>query len=104
MTNTVEERVELLESHARFNAAISEKVDRVLSEFHSRLRQIHVFSSATNAGQLEYWSKASREFSELESKVVGLRRQNEQMDERLAEVEVKLDQVIRLLTPEPLGQ
>jgi hypothetical protein len=40
MTKTVEERVDRLERHVQFGAAIEEKVNRMLGEFGSRLRQI----------------------------------------------------------------
>jgi hypothetical protein len=86
----------------RFNVALDDKIDNKLSEFRSRLRQIHTFTSATNAGQLEYAMKSGSRFSDLDGQVAGLRTQCEQMGERLADIEEKLDQVVQLLTPKPI--
>jgi hypothetical protein len=103
MAKTAEERLDLLERHTRFNGAVEEKFDRMLSEFGSRMRQIHILASVNSTGQQEQATTSNRMFVDLEGKVAGLKKQSGQMEEKLAEIDVKLDQVIRLLTPEPLG-
>lgn len=95
---TVEQRVELLERHARFKEAVDVKVDRSLAEFGSRLRQIYAFASAISAGQLE----AAGGARDADGKVARLGEQFRQLDEKLADIDVKLDQVVRLLTPESI--
>jgi hypothetical protein len=103
LEKTVEERLELLEQHARFNESIAAKVDGMFTEFRSRLRQIDRHTSTTSAWQLEHTMSVSSQFSDLGSKIAGLGKQGEQVDDRLAEIDVKLDRAVRLLTPESLG-
>jgi hypothetical protein len=97
-----EARLLLLERHVAFNGALGEKVDRQLSEIRNGLRRIHTLAESLEKGHFDLSTQNTGRFAATEGLVTGVGKQARRIDERVADIEVKVDQLITLMAPPPL--
>ncbi len=93
MEKTLEDRLKLLEHHARYNAAVDSTFDRDIADVRSRLRQVQATVEAVSVGQVEQTINFNGRLADLEEKVDrGLGDLTAKIDQRFAGLEEKVDQ------------
>jgi hypothetical protein len=100
MEKTLEDRLKLLEHHARYNAAVDSAFDRDISDVRSRLRQVQATVEAVSVGQVEQTINFNGRLADLEEKLADLEEKVERgfgdlaenIHQRLAGLEETVDQ------------